>query len=331
MAKETIGTSNFEKVTFDSKIGGGNKIAAFFAPSKAENVKGIIQICHGMAEHFGRYEEMVEFFNNEGYHVAGMDMLGHGATYELNKNNVMPLGYFGGDKNSWMYILDDEKTFNKLLREKFEVDDNRLPIFLYGHSMGSFVVRNLYAMRDVSEFFSGFIFSSTKGFEPLVGFGLFLSNLMTWFGQGMETGKLIDGIAFGAYNKKIPDAKTSSDWISTDEASVKKYIEDPHCAFKFTNKGFHDLFAIINRMQSKKTYQNSSEKPCMLTYGEADPVGNYGKGPVEVAKKYEANSNRKVKLVNFGPYRHEIQHEPQKKQEYFNCILEFMKECVEEK
>lgn len=324
----TIGTSKFEKVTFESSIGGGNKIAAFFAPSDSKEIKGILQICHGMAEHFGRYEKMISYLNSNGWHVCGMDMLGHGATYELNKDNDMPLGYFGSVRNSHLCILEDEKTFNKLVRVKFNVEENNIPMILYGHSMGSFVARVLYSMTDFSGFFKGFIFSSTKGYEPFVGTGILLSNICGLFGLKRRPGKLLNSIAFGAYNKRIPENKTRFDWISTDIKEVVDYMSDPHAAFMFTCRGFHDLFEIVNRIQLESTYKHSSEVPCMLTYGEEDPVGNYGKGPVAVAKKYSKNPKRKVVVKNYGPYRHEIQHEPQVREKYFEDILEFMNESV---
>ena len=60
---------NPEKKEFVSSIGGGVKIAGFFYPSSAKEIKGVVQICHGMAEYIFRYEEMIERFNEAGYHV----------------------------------------------------------------------------------------------------------------------------------------------------------------------------------------------------------------------------------------------------------------------
>ena len=74
-----------ERKEFVSSIGNGYKIAAFFYPSSAPEIKGVVQICHGMAEYVKRYEEMISNFNQAGYHVAAMDMPGHGDTYEINK------------------------------------------------------------------------------------------------------------------------------------------------------------------------------------------------------------------------------------------------------
>ena len=80
---------NAEKITFDASVGSGNKIAAFICPATSAPVKGVFQICHGMADYFGRYEELVDHLNKEGWHVCGMDMLGHGATYGLNEDKDM--------------------------------------------------------------------------------------------------------------------------------------------------------------------------------------------------------------------------------------------------
>ena len=42
--------------------------------------KGVIQICHGMAEHIERYDEFMNFLSNNGYTVIGYDQRGHGKT-----------------------------------------------------------------------------------------------------------------------------------------------------------------------------------------------------------------------------------------------------------
>ena len=138
---------NAQKIVFDAAAGGGNKIAGFFCPATADVApKGIFQICHGMADYFGRYEELIDHLNNDGWHVCGMDMLGHGQTYELNKDRDMPLGFFGEAKDAAYCILKDEMALHELAKEFFGAgaDGKRLPMVLYGHSMGSFVARNIY-------------------------------------------------------------------------------------------------------------------------------------------------------------------------------------------
>ena len=122
-------------ITFDAACGGGNKITAFLCPTEAcSPAKGIVQICHGMADYFWRYKEFIEYLNNEGFNVCGMDMMGHGQTYEVNKEHSMPLGYFGDCKDSAMCILKDEMNLQKQALEYFGDTNNYV---LYGHSMGS--------------------------------------------------------------------------------------------------------------------------------------------------------------------------------------------------
>ena len=63
---------NREDIVFDAAIGGGNRIKGYFYPSDNADIKGVIQICHGMAEGIHRYEEMIEVLNSKGWHVCGM-------------------------------------------------------------------------------------------------------------------------------------------------------------------------------------------------------------------------------------------------------------------
>lgn len=47
------------------------------------NPKFILQICHGMSEHIGRYKDFAEFLNSHGIIVAGNNHLGHGKTANI--------------------------------------------------------------------------------------------------------------------------------------------------------------------------------------------------------------------------------------------------------
>ena len=39
-------------------------------------IKGVLQICHGMVEYIDRYDEFAEFMSEHGYYVVGHDHLG---------------------------------------------------------------------------------------------------------------------------------------------------------------------------------------------------------------------------------------------------------------
>lgn len=310
---------NPEKKIFVSSIGGDVKIAGFFYPSSAKKIKGVVQICHGMAEYIARYEEMIERFNEVGYHVCGMDMPGHGETYELNKDKGFPKGYFGGKKNAWQILLTDEMGMHEYAVERFGKEG--LEYILYGHSMGSFVVRAIFSTARYNRQFDKYVFASTMGPNPAVGMGKFLASAACVLGGKKAKNHLLNAISFGSYNKHIEKPRTYNDWLSTIPEEVDKYVEDPMCGFTFTSDGFRTLFSLVAFIQSDEAYAMIADRPCFFTYGTEDPVGGYGAGVEKViASMKEAGADLKTK--NYGPYRHEIQNEPVK-EEYFSDLIEF--------
>ncbi len=311
-----------EKISFVSSIGKCVKIVGFFYPSAAPEIKGVVQICHGMAEYLERYRVMIERLNEAGYHVCGMDMPGHGQTYYLNKEAGYPKGYFGGVKNAWKILLTDELGMHEYAVKRFGTDG--LKYILYGHSMGSFVVRSIYSTPRYSKQFDGFVFASTMGPNPAVGLGKFLAGTACVFGGAKRPDKLLSIIAFGSYTKRIKGAKTSYDWLSTDPAEVQKYIDDPMCGFYFTSEGFKTLFSLIAFMQSKEAYALIPDRPCMFLYADGDPVGSYAEGVEKVIARMKA-SGTNVKAKNYGPYRHELMNEPVK-EEYFADLIAYFDE-----
>ncbi|MBR3082831.1 MAG: alpha/beta fold hydrolase [Clostridiales bacterium] len=308
-----------EKTIFDSSNGNGAKIAGFYYPSSAGEIKGVVQICHGMAEYLARYEEFIGYLNDAGYHVCGMDMPGHGATYELNKDKGYPKGYFGKGKTDADDLIKDVMELHRLARVRF---GENVPFYLYGHSMGSAVVRTVFSKPEYSCEFSKYVFSSTMGPNPAVGFARFLTACGCFFGGAKKESTLIDKLAFGSYCKRIKDPKTPFDWLSTEPEEVMIYIDDPMCGFSFTNEGYGVLFKLLGFIQSSGAYHNMPETPCLFTYGSEDPVGSYGTGVEKVISKmrhYGARASAK----NYGQYRHEIQHEPVRA-DYFRDIVEFL-------
>ncbi|MBO4680519.1 MAG: alpha/beta fold hydrolase [Clostridiales bacterium] len=312
---------NFERVVFDAANGNGAKIAGRYYPSSAENIKGVIQICHGMAEYLARYKEMIAFFNDAGYHVCGMDMPGHGDTYELNKDKGFPKGYFGKGKTDADDLIKDVMELHRLARVRF---GEKVPHYLYGHSMGSAVVRTVFSKPEYSCEFSKFVFSSTMGPNPAVGFARFLAACGCLFGGAKKENALIDRLAFGSYCKHVENPQSPMDWLSTEPEEVRIYNEDPMCGFSFTSEGYGVLFKLIGFIQSSKAYQDLSGKPCLFTYGEEDPVGSYGKGVRKVILKMRHHGAR-AQAKCYGPYRHEIQHEPVRK-DYFRDVVDFLEQ-----
>ena len=73
-----------------------------WSPEEKVNVKGVVQIAHGMAEHGARYESFAEVLVDEGFAVYASDHRGHGKTAGSKEE----IGYFA-DTKGWNKVVDD--------------------------------------------------------------------------------------------------------------------------------------------------------------------------------------------------------------------------------
>lgn len=181
--------------------------------------KAILQIVHGMVEYIDRYDDFARFLTAKGYIVVGEDHLGHGRSVRSDEYH----GYFGEKGNEWV-IADIHE-----LRNIMQKDYPGVPYLMLGHSMGSFLTRQYITEQDASyaDGLKGVIIMGTA-WQPAIALsaGKLLAKL---FGTGKvnKSSKLLEGIAFGTYLKRIENPKTVSDWLTKDEAIVNKYINDP--------------------------------------------------------------------------------------------------------
>ena len=95
---------------------------------------GVI-IVHGIAEHSGRYERVAQRLNARGYACYALDHRGHGHSQGPRT-----------DVAAFEDYVADLRTYYELIRRS----GPDLPIFLYGHSMGSLIAL-LYALRHQTE------------------------------------------------------------------------------------------------------------------------------------------------------------------------------------
>ena len=274
-----------------------------------KSARAALQIIHGMAEHGQRYEAFAKALNRAGYDVWVMDLPGHGRS-----SSEEDLGYFGKE-NGRKNVLADVRTLTEHMRDAYPA---QLPIFLFGHSMGSFFAR-AYCKANHSEL-AGAIFCGTSGPNPAAGAGILVAKLVAAMRGGRCRSSLLDNIAFGTYNKRF-EGRTKFDWLNTDQAEVDKYLEDPRCGFIFTVQGLLELFALLKSVSGKSWFSAMPYQfPMLLIAGEDDPVGDYGKGVELVAKRLrEAGANR-VQCRIFPGMRHEILLEPEHQQVYDTVI-----------
>lgn len=282
-----------------SKSGVANVFARCWMPS--DGAKAIFQIAHGMAEHGERYEEFAAYLCRKGFAVLVDDHVGHGKSV----NSDDDLGYFG-ESGGWDAFVEDERSLTELIKAELPA----LPIIFFGHSMGSFIAREYIRRYGKDERIKAAIFCGTSGKNPASSIAITLAGAIAKAKGSRYRSKFIDKIAFGAYNKRIPDAKTSFDWLSTDSAIVDKYIADKYCGFLFTAVGYRDLFTILDRVSGKDWYDGIDKNiPILVTSGEEDPVGLYGKGIKQVYDDLKLSGKNDVTMKLYGKMRHEILNE----------------------
>lgn len=268
-------------------------------------VRAVVIIHHGMAEHINRYADYVKHLTDMGYAVFMHDMANHGKS---NQKTEL-LGYFG-ENDGYKNLVKDLKTVYDLAKKEFP--DKK--IIMFGHSMGSFIVRCFDCAYPGASDAS--VYMGTGGSNPVAGMGKAISNLIASIKGSTYKSKMLDKITFGSFNKKT-DKKTSFDWLTRDSAIVQKYIDDDYCGFLFTVKGMNDLVNLNVWANSAECYNTvKKDLPILLVAGADDPVGAYSKGINEVADKMKASGHTNVTVKLFPGCRHEVLNETNRQEVY---------------
>lgn len=289
---------NIERGTFKSSDG-VNDVAYFVFTNPDVKPRAIVQISHGMQEYMLRYEDLAFYLAENGYVVCGNDHLGHGETSKGPEDDG-----FMGENDGYNFVVKDLHQMTEVIKEKYP----GLPVFMLGHSMGSFFCR-YYASLYPNEL-AGLIISGTGGPNPLGGIGLALTKLLIKFKGAKAKSPFIENLAFGAYTKRIPDAKTGKEWVTRDPELFEKYVNDPRCSFKFTLAGYKDLMTVLNLVNKKEWAASlSKDLPIFLFSGSEDPVGDYGKGVKAVYDMLQEAGVKRVAVKLYKDARHEVHNE----------------------
>lgn len=263
-----------------------------------EKPVGIVQLVHGMAEHKERYIPFMEYLAEQGYVVIIHDHRGHGASVRSEED----YGYFG--ENGIQGLIDDAHQVTQYVRERF----SDLPLVLFGHSMGSLVVRCYMQQYDLSV--DGLVVCGSPSKRFGAGLGVGVVKFLKLFKGDRHRSKFVNNMAFGGYNKKFKDVVSPNSWIVSDPAVVEAYDADPRDGFVFTLNGFEVLFSLIKRAYSTKGWgMQNPQAPILFIAGEEDPCII---DPKHFAKAVDFMCERgyqDVKSKLYPGMRHEILNE----------------------
>ena len=222
--------------------------------------RGIFQISHGMAEHKQRYYPFMKFLADEGWICVIHDHRGHGES--VKSRSDFGYMYSGGAEA----LVEDLK----LVQDKVKADNPGLECVLFGHSMGSMVVRAFTRKYDDS--ISSLIVCGCPSDNPAKSAGLALARLIGFFCGGNHRSKLLNSLAFGSYNKNFPKEEGNLAWLSANRKNVAEYARDPLCGYCFTANGFANLFRIMQMCYDPKGWKMANPGlPVHFVSGADDP------------------------------------------------------------
>jgi len=176
-------------------VGSGDVKLYFQKWKPRSETRAVVAIVHGVGEHSGRYQNLLEPMTAARFVVYGYDQRGHGRS--------------PGQRvfiNNWSEYRDDLNAFVHFIQEQ----EPGKPIFLYCHSMGTMVGLDylLHTPEGIKgAILSGTPFESTGAVKPIL---ITLANVMSRVVPGFSMNLGLDITA-----------------LSRDERVVRAYANDP--------------------------------------------------------------------------------------------------------
>lgn len=281
-------------------------------PAKNRKVKGIVQLVHGMSEHRKRYIPFMNFLAKKGYVCIIHDHRGHGDSVKTDAD----LGYFYD--NSSNYIVEDVHQITELIKNEYPDK----AVTLFGHSMGSLIVRNYIQKYD--DEISKLIVCGSPSNDKDTLIGLLIVNFLERIKGPKYRSLYVHKLAFKKYSRRFKE-KNKNNLASSNKEKVSKQEKDKKCGFILTLNGFKNLFKLVRHTYSAKRYKvNNLDLQILFISGANDPV------MIDEEHFYEScdflrNVGYKVQHILYKDKRHDLLNEDIKEIVYQD-VIEFIEE-----
>lgn len=273
--------------------------------------KGVIQIIHGMAEYTKRYEPLAKYFNEHGYIVFMDDHRAHGRT-ETDENRGRCPG------NIFKDTLNDELLFYKHLKEKYN-----LPVFVLGHSYGSFITQ-AFAQAGTDCRAIGLIGTGYMGAGLMTTGAILLWPMHLICGKARL--KLANNASSLMFRYKGDSGKAQ--WVVKDLESRKEFLEDPMTGIDMSINFDYYMLKETGKLYGKKAKNKLSPTcPIAMFCGTDDPIGGKGKKVVKLNKFYNS-VGIPTELHLYEGVRHEVHNDVCKEQAMEDMVKFFDKYVV---
>ena len=280
---------------FELTLSSGEKIKG--VSYLIENPVAVLNIQTGMAEYAKRYEKLGKWLNERNVNLYVLDAFGQG----LNSPNPDDQGKW--PKDAFKKNVEGIHLMNEMSRVEGK------PLVTMGHSMGSFMTQSL--IQRYPHFTDKVIICGSNGGQGfLMKAGYMMAKMKVKEKNWDLECPTLQNLGLGGYSKAIKDRKTDLDWLSYNEENVQKYIADPYCGHYNTGGFWREFLKEMAHLWDKKNMKKvSPEEKILIIAGEEDPVGQNGKGPRWLDKKYRALGVKDVTLKLYPHARHEIHNE----------------------
>jgi alpha-beta hydrolase superfamily lysophospholipase len=246
-------------------------------PSKGPTA--VLLIVHGLAEHSGRYANLVNYFVTRDYAVYGFDQRGHG-------RSPGPRGYVA----RFSHFVNDLDAFLGIIRSRHQ----DIRIFLVGHSVGG-IIATAFAL-DYQYKIDGLILSA-----PALKVGVSVSS-----------GLIIAARLLSRLLPKVGLYVIDTSAISRDKSVVAAYVNDP---LVYRGKiGARLGTELMKTMQLLPRQISGISLPVLIMHGTADRLSE----PQGSKILYDRVSSGDKTLKLYDGFWHEIFNEPGREQVFMD-------------
>jgi alpha-beta hydrolase superfamily lysophospholipase len=235
-------TTSYLLETFTFRGADGLSLFGRCWPAKVDpstSPRAAVALVHGISEHSGRYDAVVNHLTESGFVVYAFDLRGHGESPGRR-----------GHIDSWSQYRDDVKAYVEQVRTR----DPGLPIFIYGHSLGALIVAEYVLYQP--DGLAGVILSGIPlrpvgvAKPPLVLIAKALSRIWPTF-----------SLSLGVRGERL----------SRDPERVRAYKDDPMIHHTATARWGTETLNAIGRVKSR---MHEIKLPILIIHGGSDPVNS---------------------------------------------------------
>jgi alpha-beta hydrolase superfamily lysophospholipase len=263
--------------------------------SNPHNVRGVVQIVHGLGEHMGRYAELAKVLVEDELVVYGNDHRGHGLTAKPS-DSFGELGPGGFDQ-----LVEDMVSLRVIAKKEHPGK----PYILLGHSMGSFAAQQF--VLDHSHSIDGLALSGSGNLGGLARVAQSLS-------PGEDPMKLM--------NAAFEPARTPLDWLSRDNAEVDAFINDPLCFPSLKPDSMQSFLGAFPRLADPREIRKvRDELPVYIFSGSDDPIGQRLEGVRVLIDRYRSAGLTSIAQDFYSGGRHEMLHEVNRRDVIANLLV----------